>query len=150
MCAREFSTSSYFSKWIFRDFIFQILFSSSYLTKKETDDALSVSGGCCTESLNLEYVLSKFKKLANLGIACLFDIPHYSQFFRFAYFLPFGINEFRHFVFLIFIFYYSDSRKIGHSIFERSLIFTFKMLAILKFDCSKFLPSPSKCMAHVM
>ena len=52
MCAREFSTSSYFSKWIFSDFIFQIIFSSSYLTKKETADASSVSGGCCTESLN--------------------------------------------------------------------------------------------------
>ena len=51
MCAREFSTSSYFSKRIFRDFIFQIIFSSSYLTKRETADASSVSGGCCTESL---------------------------------------------------------------------------------------------------
>ena len=51
MCAREFSTSSNFSKWIFCDFIFQIIFSSSYLTKKETADASSVSGGCCTKSL---------------------------------------------------------------------------------------------------
>ena len=52
MCARELSTSLYFSKWIFRDFIFQIIFSSSSLSKKETADASSVSGGCCTESLN--------------------------------------------------------------------------------------------------
>ena len=36
---------------IFRDFIVQTIFSSSYLTKRETDDASSVSGGCCKESL---------------------------------------------------------------------------------------------------
>ena len=81
--------------------------------------------------------LSKFKKLANFGIVCPFDIPHYSQFFRFSY-LHFDINEFRHFIFWIFIFYCSDSRKFGRSIFERSLSFKFNILAILKFDCSKF------------
>ena len=65
MCAREFSTSLYFSKWIFRDFIFQIIFSSSYLTKKETADASSVSGGCCTESLNSLYYSSYWKRYTN-------------------------------------------------------------------------------------
>ena len=35
-----------------------------------------------------------------------------------------------------------DSRKFGRSIFERLLIFKFEMLAILKFDCSKFKPLP--------
>ena len=34
------------------------------------------------------------------------------------------------------------TRKVVHSTFERSLIFKFEMLAILKFDCSKFYPSP--------
>ena len=33
-------------------FIFQIIFSSSHLTNRETADASSVSGDCCTESLN--------------------------------------------------------------------------------------------------
>ena len=60
MYTREFSTSSYFSKWIFRDFIFQIIFSSSYLTKKETADASSVSGGCCREYLNLQNIKNCF------------------------------------------------------------------------------------------
>ena len=81
--------------------------------------------------------LSKFKKLANFGIVCPFDIPHYSQFCRFSY-LPFDINELRRFIFWIFIFYCTDSRKFGCSTFEHSLIFKFEMLAILKFDCSKF------------
>ena len=34
------------------------------------------------------------------------------------------------------------TRKFSHSKFERSLIFKFEMLAILKFDCLKFQPSP--------
>ena len=34
------------------------------------------------------------------------------------------------------------TRKFGRSTFELSLIFKFEMLAILKFDCSKFQPSP--------
>ena len=68
---------------------------------------------------------SKFQKLANFGIVCPFDIPHYSQFCRFLY-LPFDINEFRRFIFSIFIFYCGD-HKFGRSIFERSLIFKFKM-----------------------
>ena len=36
------------------------------------------------------------------------------------------------------------TRKFGRSTFERSLIFKFEMLTILKFDCSKFQPSPSQ------
>ena len=65
---------------------------------------------------------SKFEKLSNFEISCPFDIPHYSQFCRFSY-SPFDINEFRHFIFSIFIF--------DRSTFERSLIFKFEMLAIL-------------------
>ena len=34
------------------------------------------------------------------------------------------------------------THKFGRPKFERSLIFKFEMLAILKFDCSKFKPSP--------
>ena len=34
---------------------------------------------------------------------------------------------------------------IGRFTFERSLIIKFEMLAILKFDCSKFQPSPKFC-----
>ena len=48
------------------------------------------------------------QKLANFKINCLLDISHYSQFCRFSYF-PFDINEFRRFIFSIFIFYCSDS-----------------------------------------
>ena len=75
MCAREFSTSLYFSKWIFRDFIFQIIFSSSYLTERETADTSSISGGCCTESLNcfrkhgkMNYILEEWMHLIWLKI----------------------------------------------------------------------------------
>ena len=71
MCAREFSTSSYFSKWICRDFIFQIIFSSSYLTKKETADASSVSGGCWTESLNCEKNTMILNTSMNLSVYCV-------------------------------------------------------------------------------
>ena len=49
-----------FFEMIFRDFIFQIIFSLSYLTKRETADASSVSGGCCTESLNYLNVNKNF------------------------------------------------------------------------------------------
>ena len=35
------------------------------------------------------------------------------------------------------------TRKFGRSTFERSLIFKFEMLAILKFDYSKFEPTPN-------
>ena len=35
--------------------------------------------------------LSKFEKLANLGIVCPFGIPHHSQFRQFLY-LPFDMN----------------------------------------------------------
>ena len=46
------TASSYISKWIFRDFIFQIIFSSS--------------DGCCTESLNSKKLLTNFgQKLIN-------------------------------------------------------------------------------------
>ena len=37
-----------------------------------------------------------------------------------------------------FSFSYVVTRKFGRSTFERSLIFKFEMLAILKFDFSKF------------
>ena len=73
-------------------------------------------------------------------MVCSFDIPKYSQFCRFSY-LPFDINEF---IFSIFIFYIVVTRKFGGSAFERSLIFKFEMLAMLKFDCSKFNPPPEK------
>ena len=66
-----------------------------------------------------------------------FDIPHHSQSCRFSFF-PSDINEFRRFIFLIFIFYCSYSRKFGRSTFERSLIFKFELLAVLQFDCLKF------------
>ena len=39
-------------------------------------------------------------------------------------------------------FYIVVTRKFGRSAFERLLIFKFEMLAVLKFDCSKFQPSP--------
>ena len=68
------------------------------------------------------------RKLANFEIVCPFDIPHYLQFWRFSY-LPFDLKEFRRFIF---------SLSFGRSTFERSLILKFEMLAILKFDCSKF------------
>ena len=42
-----------------------------------------------------------------------------------------------------FIFYYSDSRKLGRSTFARSLIFNVEISVILKFYCSEFWPSPS-------
>ena len=86
-------------------------------------------------------ILSNTKKLTNFRIVCPFDIPHHAQFCRFSY-LPFAINEFRCFIFSIFIFYSSYSRKFGRSTFELSLIFKFQILAILRFDCSKFQPSP--------
>ena len=61
----------------------------------------------------------------------------FSEFFNLEN-LHFDINEIRRFIFLIFIFYCSDSRKSGRSTFEHSLIFKFGMSAILKFNCSKF------------
>ena len=39
--------------------------------------------------------------------------------------------------------------KFGHFTFERSLIFKFEMLAFLKFDCSKFKPSPQSILNQV-
>ena len=85
--------------------------------------------------------LSKFqKKLANFEIVCPFDIPHYSQ-LRWFWYLPFDINYFRRFIGSLFIFIVV-TRKFGRFTFERSLIFKFEMLAILKLDCSKFEPSP--------
>ena len=85
--------------------------------------------------------LSKSKKLTHFRIVCPFDILQHLQFCRFSY-LPFNINEFRRFIFSIFIFYCTYSLKFGRSTFERSLIFKFEMLIILQFDCSKFWPSP--------
>ena len=58
--------------------------------------------------------------------------------FDINFLIPFDVNEFRRFIFSIFIFYSSDSHKFGRSTFERSLIFKFEMLAILQFDGSKF------------
>ena len=72
----------------------------------------------------------KLQKLTNFEIVCPLDIPHHLQFYRFSYLL-FYINEFRGFIFSIFIFYCSYSHKFGRSTFERSLIFKFEMLAIL-------------------
>ena len=41
-----------------------------------------------------------------------------------------------------FLFSIVVTRKFGRSTLECSLIFKFEVLAILKFDCSKFQPSP--------
>ena len=40
-----------------------------------------------------------------------------------------------------FLFTFVVTRKFSRYTFERSLIFKFEMVAILKFDCSKFQPS---------
>ena len=94
----------------------------------------------------------EFSKLDTFGIEIfllirkIIKIPKISKFWnyssirysaRFAilliFILPFNIN---------FIIYCSDSRKFGRSTFARSLIFKFKISAILRFYCSKFWPSP--------
>ena len=62
--------------------------------------------------------LTNFQNFFNLeNYRNSFDIPYYSQFLRFSYLL-FDINEFRRFIFSIFIFYCSYSRKFGHSTFQ--------------------------------
>ena len=66
-----------------------------------------------------------------------FNIPHHSQFCRFSYF-SFDMNEFRRFIFLVFISTSNDFRKLRHSTFKHSLIFKFEMSSILKFHSSKF------------
>ena len=75
-----------------------------------------------------------------------YQIPKNSKFWNYSflwYFVAFAI--FPSFILsfdINFIFYCSDSRKFGRSIFSRSLIFKFEISASLKIYCSKFRPSP--------
>ena len=54
------------------------------------------------------------------------------------------IPKFQNMKFQNFMFYCSDSRKFGRSIFASSFIFKFEISVILKFYCSKFWPSPEQ------
>ena len=67
-----------------------------------------------------------------------YRIPSASIFLIVFLKLTFDTNEFCRFIYAIFIFYCSDSRKFGHSTFELSLVFEFEMLTILKFYCLTF------------
>ena len=122
MCARQFSTGSYCSKWIFRDFIFPIIFSSSYLTKKETADASSVSGGCCTESLNYPFIRKRNLMLYTFH-AHYISLKRNSK--HFWYFLIFWIfqyffnihNVFNNIIYFRFLFLYYSIKQNNKMLF---------------------------------
>ena len=95
----------------------------------------------------------KINKLRIFTTCETIKIPKTSKIWNYLsirYFAPFGIlpvvindiNEFWQFIFSIFIFYSSNSRRFCRFKFERSLIFQFEISTILKFYCSKFQPSP--------